>query len=112
MIINIWMITLTEKSINKIKQTLAKRGKGLGIRIGVKTTGCSGLAYVLEYVDDPQEHDIKLDCNGCALFVDPKSCAYLQGMTVDYVRNGLNEGFEFQNPNERDRCGCGESFRV
>jgi len=106
------MITLTEKSINKIKQTLAKRGKGLGIRIGVKTTGCSGLAYVLEYVDDPQEHDIKLDCNGCALFVDPKSCDYLQGMTVDYVRNGLNEGFEFQNPNERDRCGCGESFRV
>ena len=106
------MITLTEKSINKIKQTLDKRGKGLGIRIGVKTTGCSGLAYVLEYVDNPQEHDIKIDCDGCSLFVDPKSCAYLQGMTIDYVRNGLNEGFEFNNPLEKDRCGCGESFRV
>lgn len=106
------MISLTDKASTKIQQTIQKRGKGLGIRIGVKTTGCSGLAYVLEYVDNPQEHDIKLDCNGCSLYVDPKSCAYVQGMTIDYVRNGLNEGFEFTNPNERDRCGCGESFRV
>lgn len=106
------MISLTDKASNKIQQTIQKRGKGLGIRIGVKTTGCSGLAYVLEYVDNPQEHDIKVDCNGCSLYVDPKSCAYVQGMTIDYVRNGLNEGFEFSNPNERDRCGCGESFRV
>jgi len=106
------MIALTEKAANKVKQTLAKRGKGLGIRIGVKTTGCSGLAYVLEYVDVPTKTDISVDCNGCTLFIDPKSCTYVQGMTVDFVRNGLNEGFEFKNPNERDRCGCGESFRV
>lgn len=106
------MINLTEKASNKIKQTLAKRGSGLGIRIGVKTTGCSGLAYVLEYVDKANDTDIAVDCNGCMLYVDPKSCPYVQGMTVDFVRNGLNEGFEFKNPNERDRCGCGESFRV
>jgi iron-sulfur cluster assembly protein len=106
------MISLTEKASNRVKQTLTKRGKGLGIRIGVKTTGCSGLAYVLEYVDNPQEHDIKIDCKGCTLFVDPKSCAYVQGLEIDFVRNGLNEGFEFNNPNERDRCGCGESFRI
>lgn len=106
------MIMLTEKAANKIKQTLIKRGRGLGIRIGVKTTGCSGLAYVLEYVDTPNPHDNSFECEGCTLFVDPKSCVYLQGMTVDFVRNGLNEGFEFKNPNERDRCGCGESFRI
>jgi iron-sulfur cluster assembly protein len=106
------MITVTEPASKKIQQTIRKRGKGIGIRVGVKTTGCSGLAYVLEYVDTPAEHDIMIDCNGCSLFVDPKSSAYMQGMTVDYVRTGLNEGFEFSNPNERDRCGCGESFRV
>mgnify|MGYP000588564602 CR=1 FL=1 len=106
------MINLTEKASSKVKQTIANRGRGLGIRVGVKTTGCSGLAYVLEYVDNPLELDIKVDCNGCMLYVDPKSSAYVQGMTIDYVRNGLNEGFEFNNPNERDRCGCGESFRV
>jgi iron-sulfur cluster assembly protein len=106
------MITVTDKATTKVKQTLTKRGKGLGIRIAVKTTGCSGLAYVLEYVDQPIADDVKIDCDGCVLYVDPKSCAYLQGMTIDYVRNGLNEGFEFNNPNERDKCGCGESFRV
>lgn len=106
------MISITEKASKKVQQTIAKRGKGQGIRIAVKTTGCSGLAYVLEYVDCPNPEDIEISCEGCSLFVDPKSCAYLQGMVVDYVRNGLNEGFEFKNPNERDRCGCGESFRV
>ena len=106
------MITVTDKATNKVKQTLAKRGRGLGIRIGVKTTGCSGLAYVLEYVDNPMAEDLKIECGGCALYVDPKSSAYLQGMTIDYVRNGLNEGFEFLNPNVRDKCGCGESFRI
>jgi iron-sulfur cluster assembly protein len=108
------MITITEKANNKIKQTLAKRGKGLGIRIGVKTTGCSGLAYVLEYVD---EYNYELGVINFAqkdflLLVDEKSLVYLKGLNIDYVRNGLNEGFEFTNPNERDRCGCGESFRV
>ena len=106
------MISLTEKASSKIQQTITKRGKGLGIRIGVKTTGCSGLAYVLEFVDNEVDGDIKVDCTGCALFVDPKSSAYVQGLEIDFVRNGLNEGFEFNNPNERDRCGCGESFRV
>lgn len=106
------MISITEKASNKVKQTLSRRGKGLGIRIGVKTTGCSGLAYVLEYVDTPCLEDISILCNGCSIYIDPKNSPYFQGMTIDYVRNGLNEGFEFINPNERDRCGCGESFRV
>lgn len=106
------MIYLTDKAANKIKQQLSRREKGIGIRIGVKTTGCSGLAYVLEYVDQPNELDKKIECLGCDIYIDPKSCPYLQGMTIDYVRNGLNEGFEFKNPNERDRCGCGESFRI
>lgn len=106
------MISITEKASNKVKQTLSRRGKGLGIKIGVKTTGCSGLAYVLEYVDTPCLEDISILCNGCSIYIDPKSSPYFQGMTIDYVRNGLNEGFEFINPNERDRCGCGESFRV
>lgn len=106
------MISLTEVAARKITQTIQRRGHGIGIRLGVKTTGCSGLAYVLEYVDTPNSEDICIDCNNCKLFVDPKSCAYLQGVEVDYTRNGLNEGFAFNNPNERDRCGCGESFRV
>jgi iron-sulfur cluster assembly protein len=93
------MISLTDAAVKKIQQTIKRRGSGVGIRVGVKTTGCSGLAYVLEYVDRPTE-------------LDPKSCPYLQGTTIDYVRRGLNEGFEFSNPNERDKCGCGESFRV
>jgi iron-sulfur cluster assembly protein len=106
------MITLTDVASKKIKQTLSKRGKGVGIRIGVRTTGCSGLAYVLEYVDTPVKEDMHVECEGCNIFIDPKSGAYLQNMKIDYVRNGLNEGFEFINPNERDRCGCGESFRI
>lgn len=106
------MITLTEGAARKIQQQIQKRGKGLGIRIGVKTTGCSGLAYVLEFVDEELGTDQKVDCSGCTVFVDPKACPYVNGMTVDYVRSGLNEGFDFKNPNERDRCGCGESFRI
>ncbi len=106
------MVTITKEAADKIRAVIKKRGKGLGIRLGVKTTGCSGLAYVLEYVDNAQEGDICINCNECTLFIDPKSCAYLQGMEVDYKREGLNEGFKFNNPNERDRCGCGESFRV
>jgi iron-sulfur cluster assembly protein len=106
------MITLTDGAARKIQQTLTRRGHGAGIRLGVKTTGCSGLAYVLEYVDTPLVEDQCFDCANCKIFVDPKSGAYLQGLTIDYVRQGLNEGFEFINPNERDRCGCGESFRI
>ena len=106
------MISITDAAAKKIQQTLTRRGHGQGIRLGVKTTGCSGLAYVLEYVDSPQQEDQCFDCAGCKIFVDPKSCVYLQGMTVDYVRQGLNEGFKFNNPNARDYCGCGESFRI
>ena len=106
------MITLSEKAAAKVLTTLQKRGKGLGIRVGVKTTGCSGLAYVLEYVDTPNPEDKQYTSNGVNIFVDPKSLAFLTGLNMDYVRNGLNEGFEFNNPNERDRCGCGESFRI
>lgn len=108
------MITLTKIADNKIRRLLEKRG-GIGIRLGVKTTGCSGLAYVLEYVDAyPSDLDSTINYAqlGFAVLVDKKHEVYLSGMTIDYVRQGLNEGFEFQNPNERDRCGCGESFRV
>lgn len=106
------MITLTDMAATKVQRHLKNRGKGVGLRVGVKTTGCSGLAYVLEYVDVVDPSDEVFESQGCKLFVDPKSLAYVSGLVVDWVRNGLNEGFEFQNPNERDRCGCGESFRV
>jgi iron-sulfur cluster assembly protein len=106
------MISVTEIASKKIVSNLSKRGQGVGIRLGVKTTGCSGLAYVLEYVDAVNDEDITVEQNGFVVVVDPKSLAYLTGVEVDYVRQGLNEGFEFSNPNERDRCGCGESFRI
>lgn len=106
------MISLTETAQTRVKAMLDQRGRGFGIRIGVKTTGCSGLAYVLEYVDKLEEHDHIFELGGVRVVIDPKSIAYLEGMQIDYVRKGLNAGFEFQNPNERDRCGCGESFRV
>lgn len=108
------MILLTDKACNKIKTQLHKRGKGVGIRLGVKTTGCSGLAYTLEYVD---KYEIEIGVinysqKDFVVLVDSKSEVYLKGLTMDWVRNGLNEGFDFKNPNEKDRCGCGESFRV
>jgi iron-sulfur cluster assembly protein len=106
------MITVTDTAQSKIKQTLSKRGKGIGIRVGVKTTGCSGLAYVLEYVDELKTGDNIELFDGFNVIVNKKDQPYLQGLTMDYVRNGLNEGFEFTNPNERDRCGCGISFRI
>lgn len=108
------MITVTDTAANKIKRLLAQRGKGVGIRLGVKTTGCSGLAYTLEYVDTytPEVGLVNYAHPDFAVIVDAKSEVYLKGLIVDWVRNGLNEGFEFRNPNERDRCGCGESFRV
>ena len=108
------MITFTEQAYRQVQKLLAKRGKGVGIRLGVKTTGCSGLAYTLEYVDDysAEPHVTNFAQNHFCVLVDHKSLVYMDNMTVDYVRKGLNEGFEFQNPNERDRCGCGESFRV
>lgn len=108
------MVVLTKVAEDKIVQQLTKRGRGLGIQIGVKTTGCSGLAYVLEYVDEysVEEDTVNFPQSQFIILVSKKHLPYVQGMTVDYVRNGLNEGFEFRNPNERDRCGCGESFRI
>lgn len=106
------MITVTNTASNKIKKNIAKRGAGLGIRLGVRTTGCSGLAYVLEYVDTLSPEDTAFEQDGFVVVVDPKSLTLMDGLEVDYVRQGLNEGFEFRNPNEKDRCGCGESFRI
>ena len=108
------MISLTEKAYEKVKSQLQKRGSGVGIRLGVRTTGCSGLAYTMEYVDKYEE---ELGVTNYAqkdfvVLVDSKSDIYLRGLTMDWIRNGLNEGFDFKNPNERDRCGCGESFRI
>jgi iron-sulfur cluster assembly protein len=106
------MISLTDLAARKISQQLERRGKGLGIRIGVKTTGCSGYAYKLEYVDTPSTEDMSFVSQGIHVFVDPKSLVFVDGLVMDWKRNGLNEGFDFVNPNEKDRCGCGESFRI
>jgi iron-sulfur cluster assembly protein len=106
------MISLTELAAEKVKTQLERRGKGLGIRVAVKTTGCSGLSYVMEYVDVPLPGDMSFVSQGVHVFVDPKSLVYVDGIEMDWVRNGLNEGFDFKNPNEKARCGCGESFTV
>ena len=108
------MITVTDTATKKIKQLLIKRGQGVGIRLGVRTTGCSGLAYTMEYVDkyETEVGVINYAQKDFIVLIDSKSNVYLKGVTMDWVRNGLNEGFDFKNPNERDRCGCGESFRV
>jgi iron-sulfur cluster assembly protein len=106
------MILVTEAAATKIQQNLVRRGNGIGIRIGIRTTGCSGLAYVLEYVDRPETTDQIFDQDSFKIVVDTKSLSIVDGITVDYVRQGLNEGFEFINKNEKDRCGCGESFRI
>ncbi|MFZ1363371.1 iron-sulfur cluster assembly protein IscA [Brachymonas denitrificans] len=105
-------ITMTEAAARHVNRSLSKRGKGLGVRLGVKTTGCSGLAYKLEYVDEAEPEDVIFEQHGVKVLVDPKSLSYIDGTELDYVREGLNEGFKFLNPRERDRCGCGESFRV
>jgi len=105
-------ISLTEKAAKHVNRNLEKRGKGMGLRLGVRTTGCSGLAYELEYVDAPNETDQMFESHGIKVFVDPKSLPYIDGTELDFAREGLNEGFKFQNPNVKDECGCGESFRV
>ena len=105
-------ITLTEKAATHVRNYLAKRGKGVGLRLAVRTTGCSGLAYVLEFADATTEGDAAFESHGIQVFVDPKSLAYIDGTELDYAREGLNEGFKFNNPNVKDACGCGESFNV
>ena len=108
------MISVTDIAAGKIQDSISRRGRGLGIKVGVKTTGCSGLAYTLEYMDNEQgQHCVAhYDDKGVRIYVKPEHLVYLDGMTIDYQKRGLNEGFELINDNEKDRCGCGESFRV
>lgn len=105
-------ITLTQDAANHINQYLEKRGKGVGLRLGVHSSGCSGMSYKLEYVDQPLVDDQVFEQLGVKVYVDPQSLPYLDGVQVDYGRQGLNEGFKFSNPNEKATCGCGESFTV
>lgn len=105
-------ITLTDKAARHVSNFLAKRGKGIGLRLGVRTTGCSGMAYKLEFADDSNPDDIVFESNGIKVLIDPKSLPYLDGTELDFAREGLNEGFKFNNPNVKDQCGCGESFNV
>lgn len=105
-------ITLTERAADHIQRYIQRRGKGLGLRLGVKMTGCSGLAYKLDYVDEAKDGDLLFEQHGIKLYVDAKSLPFLEGTEVDFTREGLNEGFRFANPNEKASCGCGESFTV
>nr|UOZ97406.1 Iron-binding protein IscA [Cupriavidus sp.] len=105
-------ISLTEAAAQHVTRFLEKRGKGEGIRLGVRTTGCSGLAYKLEFVDQVTHEDLRFESRGVRVFVDPKSLPYIDGTELDFAREGLNEGFKFNNPNVKSECGCGESFQV
>jgi|TARA_B110000977_G_scaffold184631_1_gene248627 iron-sulfur cluster assembly protein len=105
-------ISLTEPAAKHIKSQLDARGKGEGIKVGVRTTGCSGMAYVLEFVDEISQEDQMFEGFGAKIFIDPKSLVYIDGTQLDYVKEGLNEGLEFNNPNVTGECGCGESFQV
>ena len=105
-------LSLSDHAASYMRTKLKERGKGIGIRVGVKTTGCSGLAYVLEFVDELKQGDQMFESMGVKLFIDKKSLPYLKGTTMDYVREGVNEGFKFINPNSKGECGCGESFRT
>lgn len=110
--VNIQPVTLTEKAAEHVRSFLAKRGKGFGLRVGVRTSGCSGMAYKLEFADAAGPDDHQFESHGVKVLVDPKSLPYVEGTELDYTREGLNEGFKFRNPNVKDECGCGESFNV
>ena len=105
-------ITMTEAAAERVKSFMEKRGGGVGLRLGVKTTGCSGMAYIMEYADTIEDDDVVFDDRGVKILVNPKSLVYLDGTELDYAREGLNEGFQFKNPNVKDECGCGESFNI
>jgi iron-sulfur cluster assembly protein len=105
-------IRLTEKAASHVQAFLAKRGKGVALRLGVRTSGCSGMAYKLEFADSINPDDVQFESHGVKVVIDPKSLPYLEGTELDYTREGLNEGFKFRNPNVKDQCGCGESFNV
>jgi len=105
-------VTLTEPAATRVQKFLASRGKGIGLRVGVKTSGCSGMAYTLEFVDEASAEDMIFESHGVKVLVDPTSIVYLDGTELDYTKEGLNEGFKFNNPNAQASCGCGESFSV
>lgn len=105
-------VTLTETAASRVQKFLVSRGKGIGLRVGVKTSGCSGMAYTLEFVDEAAPEDVIFDSLGVKVLVAPTSLVYLDGTELDYAREGLNEGFKFNNPNAAASCGCGESFSV
>jgi iron-sulfur cluster assembly protein len=105
-------ISLTESAANRVRSFLASRGRGIGLRLGVRKTGCSGFAYVINYADDRQPDDLEFEDRGVRVLVDPASLPLIDGTTVDFVKQGLNEAFRFHNPNVKGECGCGESFSV
>ena len=105
-------VTLSERAASHVANFMLKRGKGIGLRVGVRTSGCSGMAYKLEFADVAQPDDIEFESHGVRVLIDPKSMPYLDGTELDYAREGLNEGFRFNNPNVKDACGCGESLNV
>jgi iron-sulfur cluster assembly protein len=105
-------ITLSPAAANRVRQFLQGRGKGIGLRLGVRTSGCSGMAYVIEFADSANDDDVLIQSQGVTVLVDPKSLVMLAGTELDFVREGLNEGFKFNNPNAKNHCGCGESFNV
>ena len=105
-------IQLTERAARRVQQSINSRGAGIGLRLGVRTAGCSGLAYTMEFADSREVSDVQFESQGVTLLVDPKSLPYLAGTELDFVREGLNEGFKFHNPNSKAQCGCGESFTV
>ena len=105
-------VTLSEQAAKHVANYMTKRGKGIGLRLGVRTSGCSGMAYKLEFADESLPDDMEFESHGVKVLIDPKSLPYLEGTELDYTREGLNEGFKFNNPNVKDACGCGESFNV
>ena len=105
-------VSLTEKAANHVQSFLEKRGKGMALRLGVRTSGCSGLAYRLEFADRVDAEDVQFESHGVKVVIDRKSLAFLDGTELDFAKEGLNEGFKFNNPNVKDECGCGESFNV
>jgi iron-sulfur cluster assembly protein len=105
-------ITLTEAAAVRVQKFLSNRGKGIGLRLGVRTSGCSGMAYVIEFADELLPEDMVFEDRGVKVIVDPKSLLYLDGTEVDFTKEGLSEGFKFNNPNVKSACGCGESFGV
>ena len=105
-------VELSEVAAKRVEHFLANRGKGIGLRLGVKTTGCSGMAYIIEFADELRSDDQVFECRGVKVVIDAKSLIFLDGTQVDFGKDGLNEGFLFKNPNAKDACGCGESFTV